>query len=163
MEKCFYCEERPATTGDHVVAQKRGGPDEEWNFLGCCPECNSRKGSTDLYTFLRITGYHGKWSEAKKRELMDKLASGLLREYINRKYVNQIKVLLFNITPKDIGDFDWGHIQPHGVGLKEGEDKALQTIAEIEASTKNNVTRTAIRYFLNEYKAGRINFQKLQV
>lgn len=41
---CHYCDQ-PATTWDHIVPKSLGGPITEWNLVGACGPCNSRKGN----------------------------------------------------------------------------------------------------------------------
>lgn len=58
--------------------------------------------------------------------------------------------------PADLSDLDQGRIQTLGVGLTQGERDALQAIADENEVARNAVMRFAMRYFLGEYRAGRI-------
>lgn len=45
LARCYWCD---AVTGfrlvvDHVVPRSKGGPDESWNGVPCCPACNTAK------------------------------------------------------------------------------------------------------------------------
>jgi hypothetical protein len=44
---CFVCG-NPDTTDDHIIARKRGGPNDLRNALRLCQRCNSSKGTKDL-------------------------------------------------------------------------------------------------------------------
>lgn len=41
---CRYCMGRLAITEDHVIPRSRGGSSEKSNLVGCCKECNFKKG-----------------------------------------------------------------------------------------------------------------------
>ena len=38
--KCSYCKRKFRGAGDHVVPKIRGGPDDDWNRVPVCQECN---------------------------------------------------------------------------------------------------------------------------
>jgi hypothetical protein len=40
MEKCYYCQRQRATMRDHIVPRQHGGPDDYWNLVPVCAECN---------------------------------------------------------------------------------------------------------------------------
>jgi len=42
-EVCFYCHRETVVCVDHVVPISRGGPEEEWNRVLACVECNQNK------------------------------------------------------------------------------------------------------------------------
>ena len=54
-------------------------------------------------------------------------------------------------------DLDNGRIVSAGVGIKEGELAAFEAMAERYDVTKNAIMRIALRYFLVEARAGRVN------
>ena len=54
-------------------------------------------------------------------------------------------------------DLDAGVIRAMGVGLKTGEAEALADIARRHGLTRNALGRIAIRYFLREVIAGRVD------
>ncbi|GAB3135796.1 hypothetical protein GCM10027289_30120 [Tsukamurella serpentis] len=45
---------RVATTADHIIARKRGGPDELWNLTPACSHCNSSKGARPVHALNRV-------------------------------------------------------------------------------------------------------------
>lgn len=53
--------------------------------------------------------------------------------------------------------FDEGRIVSAGVGVKEGEMKAFAQLAERFGFSKNAWMRIALRYFIVEIRAGRLN------
>lgn len=57
----------------------------------------------------------------------------------------------------DLSDLDRGNIKATGVGLKEGEIAALDAIAESLNLARNALMRFAVRWFLMEYRAGRVD------
>lgn len=57
-------------------------------------------------------------------------------------------------------DLDAGVIRAMGVGLKTGEADALADIAKRHGTTRNALTRIAIRYFLREVIAGRVDVDR---
>ncbi|MDR1166256.1 MAG: RRXRR domain-containing protein [Deltaproteobacteria bacterium] len=71
--KCSYCGKDGAPLQiDHVVPKAKGGSDRVSNLTLACPECNRKKGSRDLKTFL-----------AEKPDLADRIlkrASAPLRD-----------------------------------------------------------------------------------
>jgi len=54
-------------------------------------------------------------------------------------------------------DLDDGLIRSMGIGLKDGEVKALETVAARYGIKRNAVGRIAVRFFLREIEAGRVN------
>ena len=54
-------------------------------------------------------------------------------------------------------DLDAGVIRAMGVGLKTGEAEALADIAHRHGLTRNALGRIAVRYFLREVIAGRVD------
>lgn len=54
-------------------------------------------------------------------------------------------------------DLDEGRIISAGVGIKEGELAAFQALADRHDITKNAIMRIALRYFLVQVRAGKIN------
>jgi hypothetical protein len=60
----------------------------------------------------------------------------------------------------DNSDLDAGKISPVGVGLKEGERKALKAMAaQYEGLTLNALMRFALRRFIVQVRAGEINLE----
>ena len=57
----------------------------------------------------------------------------------------------------DITDLEAGRTIPQGVGIKEGTVNALQTLAEQYKISRNALMKFAIRRFLIDYRAGKIN------
>lgn len=57
-------------------------------------------------------------------------------------------------------DLDAGVIRAMGVGLKTGEAEALADIAKRHGTTRNALARIAIRYFLREVIAGRVDVDR---
>lgn len=57
-------------TKDHVVPKSNGGEDTLDNYVTCCQECNSQKGSMDIDTFrnLKQQGFYEKQFRGKKHE-----------------------------------------------------------------------------------------------
>ena len=53
---CQWCGQA-ADTIDHIVPKSIGGPDEVWNGLASCYECNQRRGALRASTFLEILNY----------------------------------------------------------------------------------------------------------
>lgn len=59
--------------------------------------------------------------------------------------------------PADNSDLDDGNIQPLGVGLRAGEIAALGAIADEIGTSRNRLLRFALRWFIKEYRAGRVD------
>ena len=57
----------------------------------------------------------------------------------------------------DNSDLDTGKITPVGTGLKEGEKQALKAIAEQNDYTLNALMRYALRLFIVDVRAGKID------
>ena len=57
----------------------------------------------------------------------------------------------------DISDLEAGRTIPQGVGIKEGTITALQSLAEQYQISRNALMKFAIRRFLIELRAGKIN------
>lgn len=62
--------------------------------------------------------------------------------------------------PADNSDLDEGNIQTTGIGLREGEIKALDTIAGSLELSRNAVMRFAVRWFLLQHRAGKIDLSE---
>lgn len=154
---CFYCGVRPTEAADHVVPQSSSGPDEEWNFLPSCKKCNSRKGTTDILTFLRNTGCWEEWGLEKKEMLINKLRRGKERGYVAHSYIGQICNLIGISDGVQDKDFSYGTTHVTGVGLKIGEIDYLDMICEKEQIARNALMRFAIVRFLKEYQAGGVD------
>lgn len=60
----------------------------------------------------------------------------------------------------DISDLGTGRTVPQGVGIKEGTLNALQALAEKHKLSRNALMKFAIRRFLLDYRAGRINLSE---
>lgn len=54
-------------------------------------------------------------------------------------------------------DLDSGLIRSMGIGLKDGEVRALEQVAARYGITRNAVGRIAVRYFLREVEAGHVH------
>lgn len=62
----------------------------------------------------------------------------------------------------DNSDLDQGRIRPTGVGLSEGEIRALAAIGEEQGGiARNALLRLAARRFILEYRAGRIDLASM--
>ena len=57
----------------------------------------------------------------------------------------------------DLADLETGRTIPQGVGIKEGTISALQALAEQYRVSRNALMKFAIRRFLEDYRAGKIN------
>lgn len=57
----------------------------------------------------------------------------------------------------DISDLDAGHVRPIGIGLREGEITALDSIAVEHGISRGGVIRIAIRLFIRDFRAGKID------
>jgi hypothetical protein len=70
---CAYCQKRPGTTRDHVVAIARGGRDERCNVVPCCKPCNFSKGDRSFAEWHRAAEVLGEdlaaWLEHEARYL----------------------------------------------------------------------------------------------
>lgn len=62
-------------------------------------------------------------------------------------------------APADNSDIDQGNIKPVGVGLTAGEIAAIDAIAQEKELTRNALLRFAVRRFIIEYRAGKINLE----
>lgn len=62
---------------------------------------------------------------------------------------------------QDNSDLDEGNIRPSGVGLREGEIKALDAIAEQYGVSRNALIRYATRDFIIQHRAGNIDLSDL--
>jgi len=60
----------------------------------------------------------------------------------------------------DISDLDAGRTIPQGVGIKEGTIDALQSLASQFKISRNALMKFAIRRFLLDYRAGKINLSE---
>jgi hypothetical protein len=68
----------------------------------------------------------------------------------------------------DLSDLDQGNIRPSGVGLREGEIKALDEIgAELgrfidsEPVARNALVRIAARKLISEFRSGKLTVEQL--
>jgi hypothetical protein len=59
--------------------------------------------------------------------------------------------------PIDNSDLDNGNVRPLGVGLRAGEVAALDQIANQYGVARNALLRFAVRYFLLQFRAGRVD------
>lgn len=59
--------------------------------------------------------------------------------------------------PADNSDLDEGNVRPSGVGLREGEIKALDQIAVKYDLARNAILRMAARRLILDYRAGRLD------
>lgn len=60
----------------------------------------------------------------------------------------------------DLSDLDKGNIQSTGVGLRKGEIEALDSVGRSLGDppvARNALIRWAVRYFLRDYRAGKID------
>jgi hypothetical protein len=62
-------------------------------------------------------------------------------------------------APGDNSDLDQGNIKPVGVGITGGEIAAVEAIAAEKELTRNAILHWAIRYFIIQYRAGKINIE----
>lgn len=60
----------------------------------------------------------------------------------------------------DTSDLNKGNIRAVGVGLTGGEMAAVQAIADSLELARNAVLRYAVRWFIIQYRAGRIDLAK---
>lgn len=60
-------------------------------------------------------------------------------------------------------DLDSGNIRPSGVGLREGEIKALDDIAAVFAVSRNALLHFAARRLILDYRAGRLDLSELVI
>ena len=55
--KCYCClgviRRGPGWHCSHVVARAHGGPDELSNLRTCCPSCNIKMGTTNMYEYIK--------------------------------------------------------------------------------------------------------------
>ena len=55
--KCIYCEGKLTLsncTAEHIVPISKGGNNTQVNLMVCCQPCNSERGNTDFWTYLRM-------------------------------------------------------------------------------------------------------------
>jgi 5-methylcytosine-specific restriction endonuclease McrA len=67
--RCHYCGKgltRQTATGDHRNPISRGGKNKQRNIVIACTDCNSRKGSMDMGTFMRLIREDGTY-QCKRR------------------------------------------------------------------------------------------------
>lgn len=57
----------------------------------------------------------------------------------------------------DLSDLDAGHVRPIGIGLREGEILALDSIAAEYAISRGSVMRIALRLFIRDFRAGKVD------
>lgn len=57
----------------------------------------------------------------------------------------------------DNSDLDAGNIRPLGVGLRAGEVEALDNIAAKYGIARNALLRFAVRYFILQFRAGKVD------
>lgn len=62
--------------------------------------------------------------------------------------------------PMDNSDLDQGNIKPLGVGVREGEIAALDGIAKNYGVARNAILRFAVRYFIQQYRAGQVDLSQ---
>lgn len=65
-----------------------------------------------------------------------------------------------NVFASTDGDLDAGNIQPVGVGLRQAEIAAIDEIAASLEVPRNQVLRFAIRRFILDYQAGKIDLSE---
>lgn len=70
---CVYCDERPATTADHVLAQSKGGT-ARGNLAPACHECNSSKKDHDAREWAESRGFSWEAIEDRLRSRGVKVA-----------------------------------------------------------------------------------------
>lgn len=62
--KCIYCDTKlnyKNATVDHIVAISKGGNNSKVNLLVCCKDCNSDRGNSDVYEYLKGKNKHRKF------------------------------------------------------------------------------------------------------
>ncbi len=64
--------------------------------------------------------------------------------------------------PADNSDLNGGKIAPVGVGLMTGEKQALRELAEAQGLTLNALMRFALRRFIVDVRAGKIDLEAEQ-
>jgi hypothetical protein len=57
----------------------------------------------------------------------------------------------------DISDLDAGHVRPIGIGLREGEITALDSIAAEYGISRGGVIKIVLRLFIRDYRAGKVD------
>lgn len=57
----------------------------------------------------------------------------------------------------DISDLEAGNVRPIGIGLREGEIKALDSIAGHYEISRGGVMRIALRLFIRDFRAGKVD------
>ena len=65
----------------------------------------------------------------------------------------------FRTWPEDNIDLTDGRILPHGVGLKEGELKALDQIGDVYGVAVNGLIRYAVQQLILEWREGRVDLR----
>lgn len=60
-------------------------------------------------------------------------------------------------------DLDRGNIQATGIGLRAGELEALQAIADRLDLARNAVMRWGLRWFILQYRAGKVDLSQFIV
>jgi hypothetical protein len=79
---CYYCTRKfsggdqwdprsPAC--DHIIPRFRGGKDISINFVTACRQCNTRKSSLNVASFLSENPYFVMWSDEHKNDLINRL------------------------------------------------------------------------------------------
>lgn len=70
------------------------------------------------------------------------------------------KLSVFSKTETEAGadlDLDAGRVRPIGVGLRDGEIAALDSIAASNQTSRGSLIRIAIRFFIRDYLAGKVD------
>lgn len=65
--KCIYCKTKLTlenATTDHIVPISEGGNNSQVNLIVCCERCNTERGNTSFYKFLRSKNQ--KFKDTKK-------------------------------------------------------------------------------------------------
>lgn len=57
----------------------------------------------------------------------------------------------------DISDLDAGNVRPIGIGLREGEIAALDSIAAEYELSRGGIMRIALRLFIRDFRAGKLD------
>lgn len=61
--------------------------------------------------------------------------------------------------PEDNSDLDSGTVRASGVGLRDGEIKALDAMASKYDMARNQLIRLAVRRLLLDYRAGKLDLE----
>lgn len=64
------------------------------------------------------------------------------------------------VAAADNTDLDEGNVRPLGVGLRIGEVAALDEIAAQYGITRNSLLRFAIRHFILQFRAGKVDLSR---